>query len=64
MKFMKTLPPYGVEIMIREPDGTLKLEAELWAAKHEHFLALVRTVTSGIGMALGALISLKVFGYL
>ncbi len=50
--------------MIREPDGTLKLEAELWAEKHEHFLALVRTVTSGIGMALGALISLRVFGYL
>lgn len=61
---MKTLPHYGVKLMIKESDGTLKLEAELWAAKHEHFLALVRTVTSGVGMALGALISLKVFGYL
>jgi len=61
---MKTLPPYGVNLMIREPDGTLKTEAELWAEKHTHLLALLRTGFSGVGMAFGALISLKVFGYI
>ena len=50
--------------VIKEKDGTLKLEAELWAEKHTHLLALLRTGFSGIGMALGALISLKVFGYI
>jgi len=64
MKSMRTLRPYGVEGLIKEKDGTLKLEAELWAEKHTHLLALLRTGFSGIGMALGALISLKVFGYI
>jgi|TARA_R110002051_G_scaffold132571_2_gene206168 hypothetical protein len=39
-------------------------KSESWMAEHQHRLAMIRTVTSFLGMVLSAFIALKVFGAL